>query len=181
MTRSHQSRLTERTRWAGVWPRQVWLPRSGLWPLRVLWFLCPWWVIICRKGNKSCYKERPFPFYSVHNTFIYAEWREPQNHRLPGMEETQQLCHMQLGKLRLREEKSLPLFLPLGEDSRSERVSDSLASGILKQIFKKQPHDPSDFSNKWSLTLNGTLCFSFSFLKQIFQKRGGTFSRMLFL
>ena len=50
-------------------------------------------------------------------------------------------------------------------DSRSERVSDSLAAGILKQIFKKQPHDPSDFSNKWSLTLNGTLLFFFFFFK----------------
>lgn len=51
-TRSHQSRLMEWTRWAAVLPRQVWLPRSGLWPLRVLWFLCPWWVIICRKGTQ---------------------------------------------------------------------------------------------------------------------------------
>lgn len=48
-----------------------------------------------QKGNTSHFTRRGhFLFYSGHNTFIYAEQKEPQNHRLPGTEETQQPCHM---------------------------------------------------------------------------------------
>lgn len=80
-----------------------------------------------QKGeHKSCYKESvPFPFYSGHNTFIHAEWREPQNHRLPDGRNATTLSHV-VGETEAQRRKEPHSFLCHLEKTQDQNMSLTL-------------------------------------------------------